>query len=81
MSGDFTESGVQWDRRRLEQDRFARLERRLDTIDERLREIHDERERAKGVRKFLVQIGAIASGVIGAGWVLIQIARVVVHGL
>jgi hypothetical protein len=81
VSGDFTESGVQWDRRRLEQDRFARLERRLDTIDERLKEIHDERERAKGVQKFLVQIAAVATGVLGSGWVLIQIARVVVHGL
>lgn len=81
MPNEFVESGGQWDRRRLDHQRFVRLEQRLDEIDKKLDEIHDERERAKGVQKFLVQIAAVATGVLGSGWVIIQIARVVVHGL
>jgi hypothetical protein len=70
-----------WDRRHGERERFARLEKRLDAIDDKLKEIHDERERAKGVRKFLAQIAAVAAGLLGGGWTIIQIIRVFIHGL
>jgi tetrahydromethanopterin S-methyltransferase subunit G len=74
VSSDVVDHG--WERTR-----FDRLEKRLDAIERKLDEIHDERERAKGARTLIIQIGAIVSGLLGGGWIIIQIVRVFVHGL
>jgi tetrahydromethanopterin S-methyltransferase subunit G len=74
VSSDVVDHG--WERTR-----FDRLEKRLDDIEKKLDEIHDERERSKGARTLVIQIGAIVSFVLGTGWAVLQFIRVFTHGL
>jgi hypothetical protein len=74
-------NGSEWDRRSLDRARFDSVDKRLDSIEKKLDEIHDERQQDLGRRRFIIQACSVATGLLGAGWVVIQLARVYVHGL
>lgn len=81
MSGTSDHEQASWDRRQADQQWRNRLERRLDEIAAEVHKLRDDHLERTARNKVYTQVVAVAGGVLGVLWLLVQLSRVYLYGL